>query len=121
MALVPGVLVTELAAAGLEPADVDVVVLSHLHSDHAGGAVTDGAPTFPNTRHVIQRDELAWVRGPVLERVVRPLGDLIQAIDGVEELSPRARIVPTPGHTCGHQSVEVGSPRRPAHRRGCRC
>jgi glyoxylase-like metal-dependent hydrolase (beta-lactamase superfamily II) len=106
---VPGALMAEVAAAGVSPEDVDVVVLTHLHSDHAGGAVADGVPAFPNARYLLQQDELDWVGGPVLEQVVRPLGDSLQVVDGVLEMASGIIVVPTPGHTPGHQSVEVGS------------
>ncbi|WP_433181108.1 MBL fold metallo-hydrolase [Actinoallomurus sp. CA-150999] len=105
---VPGRLMAEVAAAGLRPEDVDVVVLTHLHSDHAGGAVVDGVPAFPDARYLLQRDELDWVRGPVLDQVVRPLGDSLQVVDGLVEMASGITLVPTPGHTPGHQSVEVG-------------
>jgi glyoxylase-like metal-dependent hydrolase (beta-lactamase superfamily II) len=106
---VPGALLAEVAAAGSSPEDVDVVVLTHLHSDHAGGAVAEGVPAFPNARYLLQQDELDWVGGPVLEQVVRPLGDSLQVVDGVLEMASGIIVVPTPGHTPGHQSVEVGS------------
>jgi glyoxylase-like metal-dependent hydrolase (beta-lactamase superfamily II) len=95
--------------AGVDPEDVDVVVLTHLHGDHAGGAVTDGIPAFPNARYVLQRDELDWAGGPVLNQVVRPLADSLQVVDGAVEMASGITVVPTPGHTPGHQSVEVGS------------
>ncbi|GAA2073580.1 MBL fold metallo-hydrolase [Actinomadura alba] len=105
---VPGRLGAELAAAGAGPADVDVVVLTHLHSDHASGSVTAGAPAFPNARYVIQQDELDWVGGPVLERVVHPLRDHLQVVSGPAALTGDVEVLPTPGHTPGHQSVRVG-------------
>jgi glyoxylase-like metal-dependent hydrolase (beta-lactamase superfamily II) len=105
---VPGRLGAELAAAGAGPADVDVVVLTHLHSDHASGSVTDGVPAFPNARYVVQRDELDWVGGPVLEQVVRPLRDHLQVVSGQAALTGDVDVLHTPGHTPGHQSVRVG-------------
>lgn len=60
------VLLEQLAAIGVQPADVDVVVLSHLHFDHAGGVLAahrDGAPlslVFPNAHYVV--GEAAWQR-----------------------------------------------------------
>jgi len=60
------VLIENLAAIGIAPADIDVVVLSHLHFDHAGGALTqwqDGvapALVFPNAHWVVGAD--AWAR-----------------------------------------------------------
>ncbi|GII86719.1 MBL fold metallo-hydrolase [Sphaerisporangium siamense] len=110
---VPGGLAGELAAAGVAPGDVGTVVLTHLHSDHASGAVTEGVPAFPNARHVIQRAEVDWIEGagpnPILERVLRPLTGLIDAVDGAAVVVPGVRVAHTPGHTPGHQVVQVGS------------
>jgi glyoxylase-like metal-dependent hydrolase (beta-lactamase superfamily II) len=105
---VPGRLLAELAAVGVGLADVDVVVLTHLHSDHASGCVEAGAPVFPNARHVIQQDELDWVTGPMRHEVVEPLRDSIQVVNGDAGLLPGVRVVHAPGHTPGHQCVEVG-------------
>jgi glyoxylase-like metal-dependent hydrolase (beta-lactamase superfamily II) len=41
-----------LAAAGYTPDQVDVVVVTHMHGDHIGGLMNDGAATFPNARYV---------------------------------------------------------------------
>ncbi|WP_239089949.1 MBL fold metallo-hydrolase [Sphaerimonospora thailandensis] len=105
---VPGRIGGELAAVGVEPADVDAVVLTHLHSDHASGCVTGGVPAFPNARHLIQRAELDWVSGQTREQVVAPIEDLIEVVDGDAEVFPGIRLLHTPGHTPGHQCVEVG-------------
>ncbi|GII80714.1 MBL fold metallo-hydrolase [Sphaerisporangium rufum] len=109
---VPGALVAELTRAGVAPADVGTVVFTHLHSDHAAGAVTEGVPAFPNARHVIQRAEIDWIEGggpnAILERVLRPLTGLIDAVDGDAGVLPGVRVRHTPGHTPGHQVVEVG-------------
>lgn len=43
-----GRLLTELAAAGISPADIDTVICSHLHLDHAGWLVDGGEPVFAN-------------------------------------------------------------------------
>lgn len=105
---VPGRLVAEMAAAGVKPADVDAVVITHLHSDHAGGCVAGGAPVFANARHLIQRAELDWVSRPMREQVVAPLGDRVEAVSGDVEPFPGVRLLHTPGHTPGHQCVAVG-------------
>lgn len=109
---VPGGLLGELGAVGVAPGDVDTVVLTHLHSDHAGGTVADGVPVFPNARHVIQRAETEWIEnagtGPVLTRVLRPLAGLVDAVDGDADVAPGVRVVLAPGHTPGHQVVEIG-------------
>ncbi|WP_242895337.1 MBL fold metallo-hydrolase [Actinomadura litoris] len=108
---VPGGLLTAMAGIGLAPGDVDVVVLTHLHSDHASGAVVGGEPVFPNARHLVQADELDWLEGTggaVLEDVVRPLTPLIDRVRGDRSLAPDTATTLTPGHTPGHQSVIVG-------------
>lgn len=110
---VPGALPARLAAEGIELSDVDTVVLTHLHSDHCGWAVTPaGEPLFPNARYVLHRDEVEWVTDPVASYVVKPL----RAADVLSEVSAETvltklptgetvTVVPTPGHTPGHQSV----------------
>ena len=62
-------LVDELAAAGVEPEDVDTVILTHLHFDHAGGLTTLDEDdllqiTFPNAVHLVQRAEWDEAKRP---------------------------------------------------------
>ncbi|MGW5262152.1 MBL fold metallo-hydrolase [Microbispora sp. NPDC004025] len=104
----PGRIGAELAAAGAAPADVDVVVLTHLHSDHAGGAVVEGVPAFVNARYVLQRSEVEWASAPVRELIVDPLRDRLEVVDGDAEPVPGVRVLHAPGHTPGHQCVEAG-------------
>ncbi|MGW4497793.1 MBL fold metallo-hydrolase [Micromonospora sp. NPDC004336] len=109
---VPGRLPAELAAAGIDPADVRTVVLTHLHSDHIGWAVTGspGTPYFPNADYVLQRAELAAVESinPALPAgLVAPLraAGQLRVVDGEERIGLGVRLLPTPGHTPGHQCV----------------
>ncbi|MBB2908931.1 glyoxylase-like metal-dependent hydrolase (beta-lactamase superfamily II) [Streptosporangium becharense] len=105
---VPGRLLAELAHVAVSPEAVDAVVITHLHSDHASGAVTGGSPVFPNARHVLQRAEIEAADESVLDHVIRPLGERVQAVDGGAEVLPGIHVLPTPGHTPGHQVVRVG-------------
>lgn len=92
------------ALAGIRLTDVHAVVNCHLHYDHAGGN-----PLFPRTPIYVQAREyeaavdLAYV---IPERVDFP-GAELRLIDGEVELLPGLRVVPTAGHTPGHQSLVI--------------
>lgn len=115
----PGRLPSVLAENGIEVDDVDTVVLTHVHEDHVGWTVTaEGTPMFPHARYIVQRAEIAALTdGAVLDYALRPLQDAgrLHEVDGPVRLfggtpaSPTGRVtvVPTPGHTVGHQSVLV--------------
>jgi len=105
---VPGTLAGELAAAGVAPAEIDTVILTHLHSDHAGGAVADGRPLFENARYVLQRAEFEAAQGPMLDEVVTPLKEHLHVVDGDTVVAPDVRVHLAPGHTPGHQIVRLG-------------
>lgn len=99
-----------LAAIGLRPQDIDLVVQSHLHFDHAGG--------LEWVRHapvLVQREELAFAMDPPVyqrEIYVRADFDLDldwQELDGDHDVfgDERVMVISTPGHTRGHQSLLV--------------
>ncbi|MDQ7903246.1 MBL fold metallo-hydrolase [Phytohabitans sp. ZYX-F-186] len=106
---VPGRLPAELAAAGIDPAEVDTVVLSHLHTDHIGWAVVQ-TPYFPNATYLLQRADAAALGRPELdERLFAPLTQTgqLRLVDGDVPISAGVTAIATPGHTPGHQSVLV--------------
>ncbi|MGH8939388.1 MAG: MBL fold metallo-hydrolase, partial [Actinomycetes bacterium] len=115
----PGHLPDELRTAGVKPTAVDVVVLTHLHEDHRGWSVhLAGVPVFPNARYVVQHDEVAALsdEDTAMRHVVAPLRDAgqLQEVDGEvlltdsrDRLDQTITVLPTPGHTPGHQSVLV--------------
>jgi len=110
-------IVPALQNAGFDPATVDVVAMSHLHFDHAGGLLrTDGARAFPRASIVAQRAEWEIALGgnsrlvasydqPEI-RLVRDWGDE-GAADGEREVLPGVSAVPTGGHSAGHQAIVV--------------
>jgi N-acyl homoserine lactone hydrolase len=86
------------------PRDVAFVINTHLHFDHCGGN-----RLFPDTPIYVQRREREAARAPdfTIPEWVDFQGAQYVEIDGEEELLPGLRVVPTPGHTVGHQSVLV--------------
>jgi glyoxylase-like metal-dependent hydrolase (beta-lactamase superfamily II) len=89
------------------PADVDAVVVTHVHLDHVGWAVDGERPAFPNAEYVVQRAEVDHTRsGPTYERLMQPIENAgqLRTVDG-EATIRGLRLLPTPGHTPGHQSV----------------
>ena len=116
-------LAATLAAATLRPEDVDIVLATHLHFDHAGGfTVRDAAgalrPAFPRAQYVVRREEWQDALAPhernrasyLIENFLPLEGrDALQfmSIDG--EVMPGVRVVRTGGHTMHHQIVLIES------------
>lgn len=111
-----------LAALGLQPADIDYVLCTHLHLDHCGWHTqrVDGrwVPTFPNARYVFARAELDYAErqyrekgDPVYLENVLPVLDagLATIVDGEHAVADGLEIEPTPGHTPGHCAVHLRS------------
>lgn len=102
-------LVHRLDSVGLEPKDVDLVVLSHLHFDHAGGAAL-----FSGSELVVQQDEYAYAHYPAAffagfyYRKNFDLPDYRwRRLEGDAELVPGVTALRSDGHTPGHQSLLV--------------
>jgi N-acyl homoserine lactone hydrolase len=93
-----------LAEAGVQLDDVRLVVNCHLHFDHCGGN-----PQLPGRPILTQRLELAAARTPdyTLPELIDAPGLRYELLDGEAEVLPGVLVVPTPGHTDGHQSVVV--------------
>jgi N-acyl homoserine lactone hydrolase len=93
-----------LAAVGVRVDEIGYVVNCHLHFDHCGGnPELGGRPVFA------QRAELALARGGehTLPELIDYPGARYEELDGEAEILPGVVILPTPGHTSGHQSVVV--------------
>jgi glyoxylase-like metal-dependent hydrolase (beta-lactamase superfamily II) len=118
-----GYLVQNLAALGLQPTDIDTVILSHAHGDHVGGATvpaSDGyLPTFPNARYWLWRAEwdywtqpAAMAERPFLPNKLPPLAGHLELADSEVEVVPGVRLIAAPGHTPGHVCVALTSGRQ---------
>jgi glyoxylase-like metal-dependent hydrolase (beta-lactamase superfamily II) len=120
-------LTDNLARLGVAPEDVDVIVNTHLHSDHCGGntRVVNGEllPTFPRAEYWVQRAE--WedalapndrTRATYFAENLLPLQEreCVKLLDGVTAVTPEVTCEPAPGHTPGHQVVWVRSQGRAA-------
>ncbi|KPI12359.1 beta-lactamase domain protein [Actinobacteria bacterium OV450] len=119
-----------LAAAGFPPESVDLVITTHLHTDHVGWntrlAGGDWVPTFPHARYLTSRTEwdhwaatdLDEARSQMFRDSVHPVRDagqydLVDVPEQGHEVAPGVFLVPAPGHTPGQVAVELcGGDRR---------
>lgn len=98
----------QLAQHDLGPEDIDIVVNTHLHFDHCGNNVL-----FKNAKFFVQADEYSYAFEP--ERFqqaayIRELFDIqvdYELVNGEHQIVDGIYVVPTPGHSIGHQSVIV--------------
>jgi glyoxylase-like metal-dependent hydrolase (beta-lactamase superfamily II) len=112
-----------LAQLGFDADDVDIMLDTHLHFDHAGGntrLTAEGgiALSFPRARYMTQRGELEWsrtrnerIQASYLAHNFEPVVDAgrMDLIEGDVEIVPGIRVMRTPGHTPNHQSVVITS------------
>ena len=122
-----GRLAGNLRSAGYAPEDVDLVLATHLHSDHIGGLTTqDGQRVFPNAEvYVSKIDSDFWLSPEIAAKApkdAQPFFQSAQAIaapyikagkwhtfSGSEAIVDGVRLVPLPGHTPGHTGYEFSS------------
>ncbi len=120
-----GTLPATMQAAGLDPANVDLVLFTHFHLDHVGWAMgADGEPFFPHARYLAPRAEIAHWQSHASEaalphhveawqRTIRPLAER-GLLDAMEAGTPvdtghwsDVRYMAAPGHTAGHSAVAI--------------
>lgn len=114
---------TGLEAMGIARGDVDRVLITHLHGDHALGLFDGNEPYFPNARILVPEADLSFFTdeakqaqtpenrrgGFAIAATLRRLyGARVEAIAGPEEVLPGIRIIPLPGHTHGQSGYLIG-------------
>lgn len=122
-----GKLQRNLKAAGVNPADIDTVILTHMHPDHSAG-LTDpktGAKFFPNAELVVHENEMKhWQDDAAMNRAderarkmyfqcareqIAPYHNQIRMFNGAAEVFPGVTSMPLHGHTPGHSGYMIAS------------
>jgi glyoxylase-like metal-dependent hydrolase (beta-lactamase superfamily II) len=127
-----GQLLANLASIGIQPEDVNVVIMSHLHPDHIGGLFNGGAASvatglvFKNAEHVITKREALSIQNPnpalqarpanvqaffatVLKSYTATLEGKVKFVAPGDQVIPGVEILDAPGHTPGHIAVRISS------------
>ncbi len=120
-----GKLLPSLKAAGISPASVDAVVMSHAHIDHCGGLIgAGGKPNFPNARYYIGEPDFAYwtddakipsdypARAHFLAQARKnllPLKNRITFYKDEQEILPGITALAAPGHTVSHSVFMINS------------
>lgn len=121
-----GRLPANLKAAGIDPASIDMVVLSHCHPDHCGGMIdAAGKPVFPNAQVSVNEADLKfWTDEAKLTGEIKPFIEFARARllpykdkmtfhKGGQDVVSGLRAIDAPGHTVGHTAFMLTSGAKP--------
>ena len=119
---VTGLLLENMRASGIEPSEIDTVIITHAHPDHVGGTLNEtGELVFSNAHYFISQDEwnfwnsdTATTKTPpfmveTARQNLEPLKDRLTLVEDTSEIVPGARAIATSGHTPGHIALFITS------------
>ena len=119
---VTGELLGNIKALGIQPSEIDTVIITHAHPDHVGGTLDElGNLAFPNAHYFVSKDEWDFwfseaaetTTPPSMVTIARqnltPLQTRLTLMDDGLEIVPGIRAVASPGHTPGHIAVSITS------------
>lgn len=110
--LAPEGITAALAAAGVTPDQIDVVVLTHMHGDHIGGVAGEAGPTFANARYVTGQVEFDFWAGQANEGFdakVRPLAEKMTFLANDGQVVGGITAIEAFGHSPGHMAYLIDS------------
>jgi glyoxylase-like metal-dependent hydrolase (beta-lactamase superfamily II) len=122
-----GMLLQNMKTAGIKPAEIDTVIVTHMHPDHIGGNLDEeGKSVFPNAHYYLWRGEWAfWISDEakvkskfpeflftMIRDKLKPIQDRLHLIDSETEILPGIRVIAAGGHTPGHMAVSIFSGRK---------